>query len=295
MALGGCLRELNQLFYGRPKRTVFGAVLIWRDKETGELNMIFFTVLSKDMGQDSFFVSHALKAIMETQEFKEASPTHLSIWMDNGPGHFRTNEFQAIIHEEFCGKRGINAIDLNFFTESHGKNIVDSHFSMVGRAINEWTLEPDRQLLDTKDLAECLEEYFSRCQERRVLEEENRKKCVNPSKFRFRIESKTWKAKVLQMDELPPQPQFRRLLVVEMLNAYSHFRHVQTSDGKTFHGAAYSDSHSILHPLKLNFIEKKVPKKRKAGTTLVEKEISVLGPQQRNRMLFKQELEVCCL
>ena len=81
--------------------------------------------------------------------------------MDNGPQHFRTYEW---LHAFFCFSEDFNKkkidVDLNYFTEYHGKCICDAHFSLLSRYYDNRTKQKKNgeAVYDTKGYIKILQE-----------------------------------------------------------------------------------------------------------------------------------------
>ena len=64
---------------------------------------------------------------------------NVSIWSDSGK-HFKSKEFLARIFESLHFKLKIE-LKMNFFSEYHGKSLVDGLFGTLTRWLNEAMLE----------------------------------------------------------------------------------------------------------------------------------------------------------
>ena len=86
------VEETGHNFYNRPQRAYFSLAVYYKN-ENNELVYKFFDCISKNLTKTSWWTIKALDFIFQTKEWQELNISKISLWMDNGPGHFCTKEF----------------------------------------------------------------------------------------------------------------------------------------------------------------------------------------------------------
>lgn len=86
----------------------------------------------------------------------------LSIWSDNGSNHFRIHEMLAEYMKVKQTYPNWN-IHINYFREHHGKNICDTHFSVISRAYQQISncQQPTDSPITADDLVIQLSKHFN--------------------------------------------------------------------------------------------------------------------------------------
>ncbi len=84
--------------------------------------------------------------------------------MDNGPHHFRTLELVQY-YFQLQKQLQLTLFRWHFFTEYHGKSIVDTHFSKITAAVRTYSLTPNQTITDTESLVHAIRTQFRSWQE----------------------------------------------------------------------------------------------------------------------------------
>ncbi|KAL6076600.1 hypothetical protein QOT17_002722 [Balamuthia mandrillaris] len=151
LRLGQSLDEETRTFYKQPQRAVFGAVLLYREAEGQPLHVHYFDVVSAVLMNNSWITVRWLREIFTCPEWKQFNFKTIHVWMDNGPSHFRTGETFFYFLSMMCKDAGIvDKLSINFYADNHGKSICDCHFSMVSKAVSEWTKQQNKELVGQK-------------------------------------------------------------------------------------------------------------------------------------------------
>ena len=115
--------------------------------EDGKIRQINFDLIG-DFVQDAFSVIRAFRLMRNQEFFKKIDKKNYIIWSDCGK-HFRCSEFMHFLMKELAELK-IN-VNLNFFSESHGKNARDQHFSNISKFIKQ--AESKVRLTNTADVS----------------------------------------------------------------------------------------------------------------------------------------------
>lgn len=150
--------QIGKDFFNQPQRTLFGVALIYKDA-SGDIKKHFYDIFSKCLNHNSFFVMKALENVFNTNSFKEHKFKRIIFWMDNGPGHFKTNEM-VYNFREIQDKLKVQ-VCWNYFTEYHGKNVCDSRFSIISRFLEDYSSTENGKLFTTLDVVKALQQKFS--------------------------------------------------------------------------------------------------------------------------------------
>ena len=119
ISLQQCATELNNEYYALPQRSIFCISANFRYQNT--VKQVFFDFISNILNHSTKFVGECLKYMINSSIFKQISSgiKKISIWVDNGPQHFRTYEMLGLC-QDLSSSLGTK-IDLNFFVPYHGK------------------------------------------------------------------------------------------------------------------------------------------------------------------------------
>lgn len=172
------LEENSTQFYSKPSRAYFGAVVYYRLRESPELlRYRIFDLVSDILTKDSLWAIRGLEKIFSSATFTDLGiDQSLSFWMDNGPSHFRTKEWNHFLFE-LPTKKQFRVVRWNYFTEYHGKSVCDTHFSRVSAAVKAWTSNDERKIENTQQLIHALTEQFkSWCNQVKASEPKKRYK-----------------------------------------------------------------------------------------------------------------------
>ena len=136
--LGGGPNEMNQDFYHRQQCTVFGCAVIFFDPVLKKSKTVYVDYFSDVLSHDGVFVRDCISDLVSKiykicPRLKELKK--LNIWSDVGL-HFRCQEVAHFLLVDLPKFFKIN-VEWNTFAECHGKSIVDGHFGLLSRWIND--------------------------------------------------------------------------------------------------------------------------------------------------------------
>jgi len=143
-------------------------------------------------------------------------------WMDNGPVHFRTYEFQYFLWNlstpppQQQQSSPPFTCEWNYFVEGHGKSICDAHFSKVSLALSLWSKQQDHVIDGTHIAMKAISDMFS-CWKSQAEQSNERKKRINKHNASFYD---------LHLFELiiPQIPTTQNVLRFENMKVYFHFQ-----------------------------------------------------------------------
>lgn len=124
--LGGSLNETSKDFYNKTHLSVLGFCIIY--KNNGFETRRYYSFISENLTHDSFFYKKAITWLLRNNKLSTFS--NLSFWLDYG-NHFRSAEMLYFIFREIMDEQFFFSIKMNYFTEYHGKNMVDGHFGVL--------------------------------------------------------------------------------------------------------------------------------------------------------------------
>lgn len=137
--------EMGNDFFKRPQRTIFGVILFY--KKGDKIGKDVFTFVSEDLKHDAHFIISAWEEIQKSNLFLSLGVTRINFWNDNCRGQFRN--FQLLSY--MIGLREKYTLEIDYFTEYHGKNQCDSHFSRIMVIYNNRTLRKDALVTTTRE------------------------------------------------------------------------------------------------------------------------------------------------
>jgi hypothetical protein len=130
--IGGGPIETGNVFYSRTQVSVLAFAIHYRDNDNN-LKIHYIDYFSPILSHDSLFVIDCVKQLMANPFM--AQFTQVCFWSDSGPHfrsaeilHFISNQLPVLFPKQFW---------LNYFTEYHGKSIVDGHFGILSRWFSE--------------------------------------------------------------------------------------------------------------------------------------------------------------
>lgn len=202
--------EVSREFYENIQRMLFGAVLYW--KENNNLKHHYFDIFSDYTAKNSYFVTKALDAIFNHDVFKSKNFKWLSIWMDNGPNHFKTKELFSYFYN-IPKNFPIDHVEWNFFVEYHGKSVCDSRFSHVKAMLREYENDPNNPRIISVDQVVSI---ISEIQQKRNKRQEERNNIIDKNKDKNRDKNIKKKDLIdstqIALNNLEPVPMQRKVL-----------------------------------------------------------------------------------
>jgi hypothetical protein len=168
LALDCGIQEVNRQFYNKPQRSFFCVVAVYRNKKDEPLKKSYFDFVSNVLKHDTLFVTECLDKFFGSDLFTKGNFKKVFFWFDNGPHHFRTHELTAYFHR-LKTRLQLERLQWNFFIEYHGKNLCDTHFSLISRFLRDGlrkaslTLKTDQELVTfLEDSVKCSNEHKAR-------------------------------------------------------------------------------------------------------------------------------------
>ncbi len=155
--MGGGPREINQDFYHRQQCSVLGCAVIYFDSQLKKTKTIYADYFSDVLSHDGVFVSQCISHLL-TNIYKicprlvpETVKT-VNLWTDVGL-HFRCQE---VAHFFLVDVPTIFKTEVrwNTFAECHGKSIVDGHFGLLSRWVEQ--IETKKKVTSIDVLIELL-------------------------------------------------------------------------------------------------------------------------------------------
>lgn len=160
--------ELGNDFFNRPQRSVFCTCVY--HKLDDDIHLDIYSFISENLDHDPNFIKGAWDKILTSDEFKKLDINDINFWMDNCKGQFRNNQLMT----HFTNLRHkYKEIGINFFTEYHGKNRCDTHFSRISTIYSNRTMKENTMINTTDELIHLLKEGFSDAQGVRELFRKN--------------------------------------------------------------------------------------------------------------------------
>lgn len=107
----------STVFFSAPQRTVFGMIGFFRKNE--QMYKIAFNYVSPILNHDSQMAIAMVKDVVQHSSFRRwFGVSHLAVWLDNAPSHFRTAEFLRGMREL---EQMQISVSTNYFIEYHGR------------------------------------------------------------------------------------------------------------------------------------------------------------------------------
>ena len=232
------LIEDANLFYEKTPRSYFSCTVYYKNRDTQRLCTRFFDFVSDDPNKSTWWTICALNQVWKHPQFIELGIETMSLWMDNGPAHFRTREFLMYLYDT-AGPEG--KLKWDYFTEYHGKSICDTHFSkvlvvsdqcisiliscfttlkshihslimQVTAAINTWSHTPGQEITNTDELVAGIQQQFARWREQAAA--------VQPKRSRKGLEVNDGEDRMSFYDihvsklAVSPYPSVKRILAI---------------------------------------------------------------------------------
>lgn len=142
--IGGGPIETGQVFFQKIQVSDLGFAVYYKGVDNN-LHVKYFNFMSKILSHDSLFAIDCISQLLQQpfmQQFGE-----FCFWSDSGP-HFRSAELLHFVADRlpttYIGKRFF----LNYFTEYHGKSVVDGHFGLLSRWFYDGEATQDIKTLD---------------------------------------------------------------------------------------------------------------------------------------------------
>ena len=133
LKIGGGPIETGRNFYEKTQISVLGFAIIYKNNNN-IIQTQYFDFFSKILSYDSLFVIDCIKQLLSNSFMSNFN--EICFWSNSGP-HFKSAELMNFIFNDLSFIYKNTKFFVNFFTEYHGKNIVDSHFGVLSRWFSE--------------------------------------------------------------------------------------------------------------------------------------------------------------
>ena len=133
-------KEDSAVFRNKESRSVLGIAMILPKKYSDHI--IYFDFVSNVLNHDAKFAVDCLHSIISSTEPRYV-PTDIKryeVWSDCGM-HFRCKEFLTYVTLDIPSLTNATEASCNLFPEQHGKNLVDSHFSVVAQYLEVFLMK----------------------------------------------------------------------------------------------------------------------------------------------------------
>ena len=157
--LGGGPIEYGSDFYTRQQCSVFGAAVFFQDQVSKQPKVEYFDFFSDILSHDAFFVSGCLNRILLTfldSSLGQSKIKKVHFWNDTGR-HFQCGELAHFLLNFVPVEFNVQ-VTWNFFGEHHGKSVVDGHFGLLSRMLED--IEKQVHIDSIKTLIACLRKRF---------------------------------------------------------------------------------------------------------------------------------------
>ena len=146
--IGSGPREVNNQFYSKSQRTVFGMVLYYIDPQTQKKTKHHINYISDILSHDGLFIRDVI-TYLNSKYLVPLQLTDIKFWTDCGP-HFHSLEILHYMMIEFPTLITLKKVEWNLFEPYHGKNPCDAHFSLLSRWLKDF--ETRNYIYNTQDL-----------------------------------------------------------------------------------------------------------------------------------------------
>ena len=150
--------ETSYNYYDKPQRSYFSLSVYYKNEED-VLVTKFFDCISNNLSKNTWWVQEAMNFIFVLPEWQMLNISKVYFWMDNGPVHFRTYEFQHFLWSLHTTKLFHFECEWNYFIEGHGKSICDTHFSKVSQALKSQSKETE--IKGSEDAINAIRKMFT--------------------------------------------------------------------------------------------------------------------------------------
>ncbi len=127
--IGGGPIETGQQYYRKSQISDLGFAIQYKGVDN-LLKVKYFNFFSEILSHDSLFVTDCISQLLQQpfmQRFQE-----ICFWSDSGP-HFRSAEMAHFFMKQLPSQYRGKIYFFNYFTEYHGKSLVDGHFGLLSR------------------------------------------------------------------------------------------------------------------------------------------------------------------
>jgi hypothetical protein len=137
--LGGGPVEIGNDMYCRRQCSVLGFAIVYKDQVTKLPCLEYIDFFSDILSHDALFVSGCIKNILNTFLYNnfmgQSNIKKVHFWNDTGR-HFQCAELAHFLLTFVPFEYNIQ-VTWNFFGEHHGKSIIDGHFGLLSRLIQD--------------------------------------------------------------------------------------------------------------------------------------------------------------
>jgi hypothetical protein len=127
--IGGGPIETSKTFYEKRQVSTLGMAIIFKDINNQQ-KIKYVNYFSEILTHDSLFVKECIGNLL-SQNFMQQFQ-HFCFWSDCGL-HFRSAELMSYVLKALPSEYINSTFIWNYFTEYHGKNLVDGHFGLLSK------------------------------------------------------------------------------------------------------------------------------------------------------------------
>ena len=265
--------ETSYNYYDKPQRAYFSLSLYYKNNSNDLVNK-FFDILSKNLTKDTYWVQCALDSIFQSEEWQQFNFSKVFLWMDNGPAHFRTYEFQHYLWNINVSKCFAFTCQWNYFVEGHGKSICDTHFSKISQALKTKGKEQEIVIAGSDDAVKAIKEMFAFWKEQTIQKNKSVKK-------------QSFYDLSLQILEIPSSTHvLQKKLNFKNLKLYFHF---EVDDKQRLGVSLLTGSSSIVWQSVLTSEQQRKNKQQKIGFNTPE---NISRKRKRNEIQARKRREL---
>ena len=123
-------RETSGQYYEQNTRTLIGFGIYFYDSIKMKIKCIRVDIISDILTTNALSTNRSFRYLLKQEFFKNIDCKSLIIWADCGT-HFRSaeNSHFFLVELPLLGY----SVEINYFSEKHGKNGCDQHFSVVSK------------------------------------------------------------------------------------------------------------------------------------------------------------------
>jgi hypothetical protein len=144
--------EVSRDFFNAPSRSYLTLVTFYKEGETTKKK--YWDFISRSLNHDAQFVADCIDQVLLQADFlKEGNRKRLIFWSDNCGGQFKNAKMLAKYGR--LSEAGY-IVDVNFFTQYHGKSVCDAHFALINRYYQNSTKDKGVFVDSTQSFIETL-------------------------------------------------------------------------------------------------------------------------------------------
>ena len=181
--VGHCPEESHYVFRNLSQRQCLNFT-IFTKYEVHRINYI-----SDYLAHTALFAKQCLRHLFDTtiisNYIHNNCMQNIHFWFDNGP-HFKTNKFMyyPLVELPYNNLGKIKNVDVNFFTEYHGKSDCDIHFGHISYWVDHYSHRWPHGIRNTNDICNAINTGHAQAVIRR---KQPSKRLINRCEFVYTI------------------------------------------------------------------------------------------------------------